>query len=55
MSGLRRREQRAPVARIEHHVIEDVAEEMRPVEAKAAPRAIAVEKPRALSRCHQQH
>lgn len=50
VSRARRGEQRAPVARIEHQVMDDVAEEMRAVHAPGPPRRIAPEQPCSLAR-----
>ena len=56
MAGLRRRQQGAAVAGIEDHVIDDMAEEMRPVGAPGLACGVAVIKPGALARCdHHQH
>ena len=47
--GARRGEQRPAVARIEHGMVDDVAEELRPRELPAAARRIARQRPQALA------
>ena len=54
VAGLRRRQQRAPVARVEHEMADDVAEEVRPVGPPCPSRGIAVIEPGALARGDQQ-
>src|SRR3989449_4597758 len=53
VAGLRRREQRPPVARVEHRVADDVAEKVRPVGSPGFARRIAVIQPCALARGDQ--
>jgi hypothetical protein len=48
--GLGRRQERAPVARIEHQMIDDVAEEMRPIGAPGLSGRIAVVQPGSFAR-----
>jgi hypothetical protein len=55
VTGLRRRQQRAPVARIEHEVIDDLAEKVRSVDAPGFSLLVAVKQPRALARGDQHH
>ncbi len=50
VAGLRRRQQRAPVARVEHEMIDDVAEKVRSVGAPGFSLLVAVKHPRALAR-----
>jgi len=50
MAGLRRRQQRAPVARVEHEVIDDVTEKVRSVDAPRVSFRVAVKQPRAFAR-----
>lgn len=50
MASLGRRQQSPPIARIEHEMADDMAEEMRPVGAPTPPRAITAIDPRALAR-----
>ena len=47
--GLRGRQQRAPVARVEHEVAEHVAEEVRAVDPPGPPRRVAAKEPRPLA------
>src|SRR5436190_19262448 len=49
MSRAHRREQRAPVARVEHGVIDDVAEEMRPLHRPFAAPAVGLEQEKTLA------
>jgi hypothetical protein len=51
--GLGRGQQRAAVARVEHQVVDDVAEEVRSVDAPGCAGAVAVQQPGALARGHQ--
>ena len=55
VAGLGRRQQRAPVARVEHQMIDDVAEKVRPVGAPGLALRIAVKQPRALARGDEHH
>lgn len=50
MAGRRGREKRLAVARVEHDVMDDVAEEMRPVRNPFPARAVAAKKPCAFAR-----
>ncbi len=54
MPGRGRGQQRAAVARVEHQMIDDVAQEMRPVRLPFPARGIALEDPCALARGDQQ-
>ncbi|HEY6421262.1 MAG TPA: hypothetical protein VIX59_19870 [Candidatus Binataceae bacterium] len=54
VTGAGRGQHGAAVARVEHHVMDDVAEEMRPVEAPGAARRIAMIDERALASADQQ-
>ena len=54
MTGLGRGQQSASVARIEHQLTEHMPEKMRPVDAPASARRIAVKHPGALARGDQQ-
>ena len=54
VAGLRRRQQGAPVARVELQVTDDVAEEVRPVDLPGLAPGVAVEEPRPLARRDQQ-
>ncbi len=51
---LRGREQRLAVARVEHGVMHDVPEELRPRELPGAPRGVGRQRPQALARGDQQ-
>ena len=51
---LRGGEQGPPVARVEHEMMDDMAQEMRPVGVPVLPRRIAAIDPRALARGDQQ-
>ena len=56
MSGLRRRKQRAAIARIEHQMIDDVAEEMWTIDPPILPGRIAMIEPGAFARGdHDRH
>ena len=48
--GLRRRQQRSPVARVEHEMADDVAEKVRAVDPPGLSCRIAVIQPRAFAR-----
>ena len=50
VTGFRRRQQRAPIARVEHQMIEDVTEKVRSVAAPRLARRVAVKQPCALAR-----
>jgi hypothetical protein len=50
VTGFRRRQQRAPVARIEHQMIDDLTEKVRSVNAPGFSRCIAMQQPRAFAR-----
>jgi hypothetical protein len=49
VAGLRRREQGAAVAGIEHEVVHDVAEKVRPLDPLGPPGRVAAEQPGAFS------
>ena len=55
MAGLHRRQQRASVARVEHEVINDLAEKVRPVDAPFLAIRVAMKQPRALARGDQHY
>src|SRR2546422_1858606 len=49
VAGARRREQRSPISRVEHEMVHDVAEELRPGQFPGTPRAVALQDERPLS------
>jgi hypothetical protein len=50
VARLRCGEECPPIARIVHHVVDDVTEEVRTVDSESLSRAVGVEEPRTFSR-----